>query len=333
VTTQARAFRALFRSWGWEGEDLAAGVDPRVRGEFHELDRFEPPADATLLVHYSAYAPGLRTLVEGPNRTLLLSHNITPAEWLWDHEPHAAVKCAVGRLQLAGLARTADACAAVSDFNARELRAAGARHVGTIPVLFEPPPAAERASAAPAGGASAPEILFVGRLSPHKRHDDLIRAFAVYRDRHAPGARLRFVGSEGEPAYTAALRGLGERLAPGAVTIESGLAQADLWDRYRRAAAFLCLSEHEGFCIPLLEAFAFGVPVIARPSGGVPEVAGDAALLVADRDPAVIAELLSLAVGDAELRGELARRGEGRLVAFAPEVTAAKLRTALEALA
>jgi glycosyltransferase involved in cell wall biosynthesis len=178
-----------------------------------------------------------------------------------------------------------------------------------------------------------PEVLFVGRLSSHKRHDNLIRAFAVYRDRHAPGATLRFVGSEGAPEYTASLRGLAERLAPGAVAIESGLDSSELWDRYRRASVFLCLSEHEGFCIPLLEAFSFGVPVVARPSGGVPEVAGDAALLVADRDPAVIAELVALAVEDGGLRTELARRGKARVAEFAPEATAAKLRAALEALA
>src|SRR5205823_4574848 len=129
---------------------------------------------------------------------------------------------------------------------------------------------------------------FVGRLTPHKRQDEAIRAFALFRRLHAPDARLVLVGSPQPRGFDDALRGLAEELAPGAVRIERDLSADALWDRYRSADAFLCLSEHEGFCIPLLEAFHFGVPVVARPVGGVPEVAGDAALLVEDRDPAVI---------------------------------------------
>jgi L-malate glycosyltransferase len=93
----------------------------------------------------------------------------------------------------------------------------------------------------------------------------------------------------------------------------------------------VCLSEHEGFCLPLLEAFGHGVPVVARPAGAIPEVAGDAALLAADRDLAVVAELVALAVEDAELREALRERGRARLAVFAPEATAAKLRALLTA--
>ena len=104
-----------------------------------------------------------------------------------------------------------------------------------------------------------------------------------------------------------------------------------LGDRYRSASAFVCLSEHEGFCVPLLEAFRAQVPVISRPSGAIPEVAGDAALLVEDRDPAVLAELIHLVVTDGQLRAELARRGLSRLAAFARAPMETKLRETVEA--
>jgi glycosyltransferase involved in cell wall biosynthesis len=106
----------------------------------------------------------------------------------------------------------------------------------------------------------------------------------------------------------------------------------ELAARYRAAHAFLTLSEHEGFCIPLLESFHFGLPVIARPVGGIPEVAGDAALLADDEDLAVVAELLHLAVTDEALRGELRRRAAARLAAYAPAETEAKLRAAIESV-
>jgi glycosyltransferase involved in cell wall biosynthesis len=278
-------------------------------------------------VHYSAYAPRLAGVLELPNRTLLLSHNVTPARWLWDHDAQAAVQCALGRRQLPRYAAAADVAAGVSAYNAAEL---GSDVV--IPILFDPeswpppaPPAAEREE--------APVVLFVGRLAPHKRQDEVIRAFALLRRRHAPDARLVLVGEPLNAAYAAALAGLAEELAPGAVSFERGLPPAALTERYRAADAFVCLSEHEGFCIPLLEAFHFGVPVVARPAGGIPEVAGDAALLVEDGDAGVVAELLWLALSDAELRATLRERGRARLAAYAPGATAAKLRASLEGLA
>jgi glycosyltransferase involved in cell wall biosynthesis len=152
------------------------------------------------------------------------------------------------------------------------------------------------------------------------------------RRHRVPDVELVLVGEPINAAYREALASLAEQLAPGAVTIESSLSDDALAARYREAGAFVSLSEHEGFCVPLLEAFDFGVPVVARPSGGVPEVAGDAALLADDRDPAVLAELVALALTDEELRGALVERGRARLDAYAPEQTARTMRAALEAL-
>jgi L-malate glycosyltransferase len=330
VTGQALAFRALFSRWGWGGGDVAAAIDPRVAGRVAPLASLDPAPDDLLLVHYSAYAPRLAGVLELPNRTLLLSHNVTPARWLWDHDAQAAVQCALGRRQLPRYAAEADVAAGVSAYNAAEL---GSDVV--IPILFDPedwgPPAPPAPPAAEPDG--SPLVLFVGRLAPHKRQDEVIRAFGLLRRRHAPDARLVLVGEPLNAAYAAALAGLAEELAPGAVSFERGLPAAALAERYRAANAFVCLSEHEGFCIPLLEAFHFGVPVVARPVGGIPEVAGDAALLVEDRDAGVVAELLWLALTDAELRATLRERGRARLAAYGPAETAAKLRAALEGLA
>jgi glycosyltransferase involved in cell wall biosynthesis len=330
VTGQALAFRALFSRWGWGGGDVAAAIDPRVAGRIAPLASLDPAPDDLLLVHYSAYAPRLAGVLELPNRTLLLSHNVTPARWLWDHDAQAAVQCALGRRQLPRYAAEADVAAGVSAYNAAEL---GSEVV--IPILFEPedwgPPAPLAPLAAQPDG--SPVVLFVGRLAPHKRQDEVIRAFALLRGRHAPDARLVLVGEPLNAAYAAALAGLAEELAPGAVTFEDGLPAGALAERYRAAHAFVCLSEHEGFCIPLLEAFHFGVPVVARPAGGIPEVAGDAALLVEDRDAGVVAELLWLVLSDPELRATLRDRGRARLAAYGPAETAARLRAALEELA
>jgi glycosyltransferase involved in cell wall biosynthesis len=318
VSRQALAFRERFAAWGWGGRDVAAFIDPRAKG-FAPLRELRPAAGDVLLIHYSAYAPRLRGVLDLPNRKLLLSHNVTPARWLWDHDPPIALQCELGRRQLPEYAARCDLAAGVSAYNAAEL--------GSEVVI---PPIVDLSRLRLRGQTPESHVLFVGRLAPHKRQDEVIRAFALYRRRHAPDARLTLVGEPLNEGYLRALRELAERV--GGVEIESSLSDQELADRYARAAVFLCLSEHEGFCVPLLEAFAADVPVIARPAGGVPETVGDAALLVEDRDPAVVAELLALVIDDGELRAELQRRGRARVDHYAPERAAVALRAALESL-
>jgi glycosyltransferase involved in cell wall biosynthesis len=173
----------------------------------------------------------------------------------------------------------------------------------------------------------------VGRLTPHKRQDLIIRAFAEYR-RRRPGARLVLVGHPVSLGYEEGLARLAEEVAPGGVSLERGLSAEQLADRYRSADVFLCLSEHEGFCIPVLEAFHFGVPVLARAAGAVPETVGDAGVLLSgDDDLLTVAAAIDVLAEDSELRAELIRRGESRLARFDPDQVAERMKRALTALA
>jgi glycosyltransferase involved in cell wall biosynthesis len=330
ITTEALAFRSAFRRWGWDGRDFAHRIAPAMRGRVEEARRLAPAPGDVLLIHHSAALPALEGLLALPNPKLLLYHNITPADWLWDVAPLIAIQCAAGRAQLAELVAAVNVAAADSAFNAAELAALGAGHPEVIPLLVELDQLGLPGPARPVAP-EVPTILFVGRLSPHKRQAELIRVFALLRGHRATQARLVLVGDPVHEGYDAQLAALADSLVPGAVSIESGLAPSELAERYRRADAFVCLSAHEGFCIPLLEAFHFGVPVLARPVGAVGEVVGDAAVLADEDDPAVLAEAIHLVLSDRELRGELRRRGRRRLHAFAPEVTEARLREAVEA--
>ncbi len=327
ITTEARVFRSYFRAWGWGGGDHAFRVAPGLDGSITDPRSLRAGERDVLLLHHSAGWPQLSELIALPNPKLLLYHNVTPPAWLWEHAPLLAAQCAAGREQLRELVGAVEVAAADSAFNAGELTELGATRTEVIPLLIE----LDRLGAPSGEPSGPPTVMFVGRLSPHKRQDELIRAFALYRRYRAPDARLVLVGDPISNGYLGLLRRLADSLAPGAVTIASGLPAHELGDHYRAAHAFLCLSEHEGFCIPLLEAFHFGVPVIARPHAAVPEIVGDAALLVDDADPAVIAELLELVIGDGELRAELRRRGRARLAEFEPEKVAGRLRAAVEA--
>jgi glycosyltransferase involved in cell wall biosynthesis len=328
VTNQARAFRALFTQWGWGGADHAVHRDPRVH-DFVDLRTLDPGPGDTLLIHFSAYAPRLRAVLERPQRKVLISHNVTPARWFWDYEAGIAVQCALGRRQLPEYAEKADVVAGVSLYNAQEL---GSDRV--VPILFDPTPLGpetplDALPAHPPAG-TPPTLLFVGRLAPHKRQDELIRLLAHLRAHRLPDARLVLVGEPMTDVYLQALAQLADDLVPGAVEFRHELTMDELRQAYADAHVFVCLSEHEGFCIPLLEAFHVGTPVVSRPSGGIPEVADGAALLTDDRDLATVAELVTLAVQDQELRAELRARGRERLHVYGHARTATALRELLE---
>jgi len=332
VTNQALACRKLFEQWGWGGEDYSAVIAPGMpRHAIRHLHEHRPGNGEVLLLHYSGYARGLESLFSDRHRSLLISHNVTPARYFWAHEPVEGVRCELARGQLASLGAGMGSLAGVSEYNACELRRLTHREAEVIPILFERGslPAAEDGP----GGDSSPTVVFVGRLVPHKRQDLVIRAFAKYHAT-APDARLVLVGTPLSPAFGEQLRELAEQTAPGAVTFAQGISGEELAQVYRRADAFLCLSEHEGFCIPLLEAFHFGVPVIARDVGAIGEVVGDAGVLLGPQDSLdVVAELLRVVIGDPELRSELRERGRRRLDVYEYSRTAERLRSSLEALA
>ena len=276
------------------------------------------------MIRYSAYAPRLRRLLGLPQRKLLVYHNVTPARYLWNHHPGVAVACELGRSQLPQYVRASDLSVADSAFNAAEL--GGDARV--VPILFDPGRLSRRGRAPDGEG---PLVLVVGRLVPNKRHDLAIAAFAAYQRAHEPDARLLCVGEPLSKGYRELVEALARDSGARNVTIAGGLGQPELNAAYADADALLSTSEHEGFCVPLLEAFHFDLPVVARPAGAMPEVGGDAVLWSPDADPAVLAELIHLAVSDGDLRAELAGRGRRRLDEFSYERTADKVREAVAA--
>lgn len=321
VSVQARLWRALLTERGYGGTDHADSVDPRARADFAPLERLRPARGDLLVIRWSAYSPRLLALLERPERKLLVYHNVTPAGYFWNHHAGVALACAVGRAQLPAFARGADVCAADSEFNAGDLRAAGA-DARVLPILFDPARLAERGRAPEGDG---PLVLVVSRLAPNKRHDLAIAAFEAWRGEHGGPARMLCVGEPLSPSY-AALIGT---LANGSVTLAGGLSQPDLNSAYAAADVMLSMSEHEGFSVPLLEAFHFGLPVVARPAGAMPEVGGDAVLWDRADDLAVTAELVDAAVNDRALRATLAERGHARLAEYEHARTAERIESAI----
>jgi len=237
------------------------------------------------------------------------------------------------------MAGRADLAVAVSAYNERELVDAGFATTTVAPVLVDldeldrevDPEALARLQEAKANGGS--DWLFVGRLAPNKAQHDLVKALAVYRRLYDPRARLHLVGGSSSAAYDTALASYVAALGlEGAVDLAGSVAPGVLAAHYRAADVFVCLSEHEGFCVPLLEAFHHRLPVVAFAAAAVPETLGRAGVLLASKAPATVAAAIHRVVGDPALADTLATAGAARLEDFRLERARARFAEVVEGL-
>ena len=168
----------------------------------------------------------------------------------------------------------------------------------------------------------APEqfLLGVSTLHPHKNLDGLLRAFAVFRESH-PDYSLKVSGFHG--FFSPQLHALRESLhLEDSVEFPGWIPREDLYDLYRRAAAFIYPSLFEGFGLPVLEALAAGVPTACSDVQPMDGIAGEAALKFDPRDPAAIADAMRVLVEDDAVRKRLSEAGPKRAAEFDWRTTA-----------
>ena len=312
--------QAALRAAGYESEVFAELRFGHLQHAGRPIDEYPDAPPADLLLYQSSTGSNLvEWLLKRPEPLAVNYHNITPASFFdaWDDLAAASMRRA--RVQLGALARRSTLALADSPFNAAELTELGYSPVVVAPLLLDlesrlaapDPHVAEHLARTRAGH----HWLFVGRLAPNKCQHDLIGAFAAYRAAYDPGARLTLVGSEAAPSYTDALYSLIDDLGLyGAVTCTGSVTDAELAAYYADADAFVCLSRHEGFCVPLLEAMRHDVPVVALAAAAVPDTVGDAAVLLDDSSPALVAAAVCQLLGDEPFRQALVAAGR-RLVA------------------
>lgn len=334
VTNEALALRPALRRLG-QSDIYARYFDPSLAGEvlpLGEYGRRAPAgaagaADDVLVVHGSIGEAAVADFLAGrPERLVLRYHNISPAGPFRAFDPAFAALLDRGRHDVAALAPRVVLALADSAYNAADLEAMGYPHVVVSPLVVD---ARALVALEPDAGTAhhlateveGPVLLYVGQLLPHKRPDLLVQAFHVLTTYIDPDARLILVGPARLPAYRDAVQHLVQELSLPGAWVAGPVSPEALAAFYRRADAFVTASGHEGFCVPLLEAMAFDLPVVARAAGAIPETAGDAALVLpaGPDDPLLLAEAMAAALGDDGLRAGLVERGRARLDAFAPE--------------
>jgi glycosyltransferase involved in cell wall biosynthesis len=324
VDNDALEMRRVLAGRGHEVELFSShwvkpGAETRDVGEAGDYLAGDP--SATLIYHHAtAWDAGLEVVRRARCRRVVRYHNVTPARFFAGYPGSAVLTAVRGREQLRELAALrCELYLSDSAYNQAELLAAGA-DPGRCAVLPPFHQVDRLAAAAPdpalleALNHGRTNLLFVGRRVPHKGHRFLIDAFAAYAEHHDAGARLLLVG-KGDPAlvdYSNRLREQARRLGVhDRVVLIDGVGAAQLRACYERAAAFVVASEHEGFCVPVVEAMALGVPVVGYGACAVPETAGDAGLLFDEPDPWLLAEAWEC-VRQPAVRAALAGRGRRR---------------------
>jgi L-malate glycosyltransferase len=339
ISNEVRVFRRLFRSWGYESHVYSERrrIPPELRGDARDLadSRGDFGPDDVVLLHLSIGSDVNDAFAALPGRKAILYHNITPPEFFRGVHEQTAHLLARGRQQARALAGAAEVVMADSQFNAQEIAEMGHASPQVLPLVldFSLLRGASDRSILRRYRDGLVNVLFVGRCAPNKKIEDLLNAFYYFQRYVQPASRLIHVGSHaGMEQYYSLLLTRARELQLQNVELVGSVLQNQLNAYYEVARAFLCLSDHEGFCIPLIEAMAHDVPVIAYAAAAVPETLGGAGVLVREKRFDLIAETLGRVAEDEPLRAALLRGQRERLDRYERYDLAADLKKFLAPL-
>jgi len=331
ISNFALQLQAILRAWGHESGIYCplrhvGPTEQHLCRDYRLLP--DPLAGDITLYHYSVSSELTEIFKQLNGRRLLFYHNITPHHYFEGIHAGKALALRRGREELRTLAGASDLAVGASEFNRRELEENGFTRTATLPYILD-----RQALSTPPNrsvmrqyGDGAINLLFVGRVAPNKRVEDLIKIFHFYRHTIAARSRLLIAGSlMGVDRYTHHQNTFIRLLDLPDVVFINHVVGPEIYALYHSAHVFLCMSEHEGFCMPLLEAMHFRLPVIAYAAGAVPETLGDAGVLVREKDHAAIAELADAVCRDRALRESIIRKQLERLDAFSPDAIARRL--------
>ncbi len=304
----------------------------RVAHYTNDIEQFVPDAGDTVIYHFSGKSHILDLVQSYPCQVIIRYHNITPPEFFRESNPQGYASCIEGLDQIRSLARKDYRFWPDSSFNGDDLISYGTEpeRVSVLPIFMD----LERLANVETDlqmsvrmKSELPYILFVGRVAPNKCFEDLLDTFECYYRFCNRNMRLILVGNDAcDSVYTEAIRAKLEGLSCRENVVFTGkVTDTQLYTYYQNAQAFLCMSEHEGFCIPLLEAMCFDLPVLAYAACAVPDIMGGSGVLLYRKDPVLAADLLHELLSDKNLREEILEKQRRHIVSFMHEAMKTRL--------
>lgn len=337
ISTEVLSLQRVLREKGVPSEIFSIHSHPKLAGQSRHFEHVDDCQGADLVLHYSLGSP-LNSIYKSwsKGRRALVYHNITPSLWYRPINSRVADDIESGISELPTLCELSDAIWADSEFNAREIEALGYQ-ASVLDLLVDPSRwDAPRNEALYQRVVNTPgtQVLHVGRLAPNKRLEDVIKSFYFLRKYRDPQARLRLVGIDTDTElYSFSLRELASYLGIGScVEFVGALADNEVRALYEASDVYLCMSEHEGFCLPLIEAMHFRLPVVAFAAGAVPSTLREAGVLVSEKRHAEVGELIWRVTSDQALRSRIVDKGVSRVASFTYERFAERAHQLLRTL-
>jgi L-malate glycosyltransferase len=324
IGDSARHVRALLRNLGHESEIFALTIDDELRDDVRPFgDPAARRGDLTIF-HYALPSPMTAAFAALDRGRVLQYHNVTPAYYFADYDPALFRLASLGRQELSSLVGHVDLALGDSAYNREELDALGFATTGVFPIAVNTAritrdvhrPGLENLLE---GDGRLVNFLFVGRIAPNKKIEDHIKLAEMYKRYVDEYYRFIFVGRyDVVPRYYSMVRALMAdlRLLNDRFIFTGPVPDAELAIYYRHAAVYISLSEHEGFCVPLIEAMAADVPVLAYAAAAVPDTLGGAGVQFAPKDLELAAELLGELTFDDDLRAQVVNGQRRRVAEF-----------------
>jgi len=307
ISDEMLEIQSVLQERGYRSEIFVKLYDPRSAGhvrDYREYKKYSAP-DNVVIFHFSIGSPVSKLFFRVPDRKMMIYHNITPHEYFVDAHRILARECYKGRLEINLFVDKVDLAVGDSEFNRRELQAVGYKATGVLPILmnfskFDRPGDPVTKSLFDNGKTT---LLFVGRLIPNKKFEDIIKTYYLYKKYFNPDSQLILAGDyRGLERYFSSLQELVARLNLMDVHFSGHIDFAELLAFYQAAHVFLSMSEHEGFGVPLLEAFYMNIPVIAYAAGAVEETMNGGGVILRHKDVLRTAALIDRIQRDQALR-------------------------------
>lgn len=337
VGNDCRAIDRILKEEGYETAIYAENIDARLPEHTAEpVDQMPAVTASDIIIYHLSIGTKLNDLLPTlPAGKIYVYHNITPESYFKIYDNNAYRMCRMGREQTKAMAQVPDYCLADSAYNRQELLDYGYRcPIDVLPILipfedYEKHPDEEMLRRYSDGYIN---ILFTGRVAPNKKHEDLIKAFYAFH-RKNPESRLILAGGyAAEDKYIQRLKFYVRSMGLTHDVVFTGhIPFASILALYRTASVFWCMSEHEGFCVPLVEAMYFHIPIVAYSSTAVPWTLGGSGVLLEERNPELAAGVTERLLQDEALRRIVIEGQDERLKDFAYERTEAQLRGYLKA--
>ena len=336
ISNHVLAMRDALLRFGYSTDIFAENIDKRLpAGTAKKVSRYHDRKSTVIIYHLSIGSELNDTIKHFKARIVINYHNVTPPEFWENFDRKAAALCRRGIESVQSLAEFPRRCIADSAFNKKELIRLGYKcPINVVPIFIRFEDYEQRPDASileKNGNNGYTNILFTGRIAPNKKQENVISSFYYYQKYINRKARLFLVGSYQErSSYFQGLTAFVKSLGIEEMVFFTGLVRfEELLAYYKTADLFLCLSEHEGFCVPLAEAMFFHVPIVAFDSTAVGETLGKSGLLLKENEPRFVAEAMNMVLSNSELKDAIIRNEQERLQDFQNDTVASLLNDVL----